>query len=88
MSQMSPLVARLSKGIDDAPAFLSYVIFERTLFLLSILFSIMCTFYHRRDYDEQKAVAGPRQGGVGENARPGAARFVEAALLVKRRNSK
>jgi len=41
----------LSKGVDDAQSFLSYV--HQTLFSHSILFSII---HYRRDYDEQKAV--------------------------------
>jgi len=46
----------LSKDIDDAPAFLGYVIFEQNLFSQSILFSIMCSLRCRRNYDKQQSV--------------------------------
>jgi len=46
----------LSKGLDSTQSFLDYILSTNSVSILFLLFSIMCTLRHRRDYDEQKAV--------------------------------
>jgi len=47
----------LFKAVNGTQSFLGHILSSKLSFrILFLLFSIMCTLCHRKDYDEQKAV--------------------------------